>query len=330
VANTQFGDKILRYPEDMIDQSTDYFQIEVLKQKKTSGGFNAISGIQETFAGPFADPNKAIKKSGGIKGLYKGDIGTGSAATAADKYGDLPTSHVMILPIPQNIKDNNGVTWGESKLNDFAAFGLSRIGEAMNAETGMDLLKTIPETFAGAGTKEAAARGTQVLNYGKIVAAAAAANALGANVTVGGLLSRASGQIINQNLEMVFSGVKVRSFNFAWDLVPRSKSESIMVEKIIKVLKMTSAAKMDKDNLGFLNAPDVYRIKYMKGGKPHPFLNRFKTCALQNIAMNYTGSGTYATYREGTPVHMKIDLSFTELNPIYAEDQKEITSGVGY
>ena len=163
-----------------------------------------------------------------------------------------------------------------------------------------------------------------------MVAAAGAANALGANVTVGGLLSRASGQVINQNLEMVFSGVTVRTFNFGWDFVPRDKDESNHVMKIIKVLKTASAAKLRKDAMGFLNSPDIFRIKYMKGGQAHPFLNRFKTCALKNMSMSYTGSGTYATYRDGTPVHMKMDLSFTELNPIYAEDQESVTTGVGY
>ena len=43
----------------------------------------------------------------------------------------------------------------------------------------------------------------------------------------------------------------------------------------------------------------------------------------------YTGGGTYATYEDGTPVHMKMDLSFTELNPIYAEDHDNV-GGVGY
>ena len=84
---------------------------------------------------------------------------------------------------------------------------------------------------------------------------------------------------------------------------------------------------MDPDNLGFLNAPEIFRIKYMKGGQPHPFLNRFKTCALANINVNYTGSGTYATYPDGTPVHMKMDLTFKELSPVYAEDHEKVDDG---
>ena len=68
----------------------------------------------------------------------------------------------------------------------------------------------------------------------------------------------------------------------------------------------------------------------MKGGKAHPFLNRFKSCALESINVNYTGSGTYATYPDGTPVHMKMDLTFKELNPIYAEDHEKVADGGFY
>ena len=332
---TSFGDKLLRYPTDMVDQHTDYFQIEVLKQKKSLGGLAALDGFgtKETVSKDPNDATKSITKketTGGLTGLFKGDLDTGAAMQASDRYKDLPTSHVILLPIPQNIKDSNGVSWGESKLNDFAAWGLSKIGEAMNTNTGMELLKSPGKVFTELKNAGPTSRGAQVLNYGKMVAAASAANALGANVTIGGLLSRASGQIINQNLEMVFSGVTIRTFNFGWDLVPRDKDESNHVLKIIKILKRASAAKMRKDNTGFLNAPDLFRIKYMKGGGAHPFLNRFKTCVLKNMGMSYTGSGTYATYRDGTPVHMKMDLTFQELNPIYAEDHDKVDKGVGY
>ena len=54
--------------------------------------------------------------------------------------------------------------------------------------------------------------------------------------------------------------------------------------------------------------------------------------ALLNMAVNYAGAGTYATYDDATPVHMKLDLSFQELNPVYSEDYEteEGKEGVGF
>ena len=75
----------------------------------------------------------------------------------------------------------------------------------------------------------------------------------------------------------------------------------------------------------------------MSGGKSHPFLNQFKICALTNMSVNYTGSGTYATYSDATPVHMVMTLAFQELTPIYNEDYvnkdgefKPTLTGTGY
>tara|TARA_B100001250_G_scaffold227842_1_gene195560 strand:- start:1280 stop:2287 length:1008 start_codon:yes stop_codon:yes gene_type:complete len=329
--------KVLRYPEDLIDHTTDYFQIEVLKNPKKIAGFDDITDIKtstKTVSVPGAegeDPTtKEVKTyKGGMTGLFKGGLDSGAIVQASDKYQNLPVKQVIILPIPQNIKDNNGATWGESKLNDFAAWGLGKMGEAM-AGTGREAIDVFGDVIQEAGKAAKGSRGSQVFGYTKMVAAASALNSLGGNVSASSLLSRASGQIVNQNVEMVFSGVTVRSFNFSWDLVPRSKDESMVLERIIKTLKQSSAAKMDNKGIGFLNAPDIFRLNYMQGGKKHPFLHRFKTCAMKNIAMNYTASGTYATYNEGTPVHMKMDLAFTEFNPIYAEDHDKVDSGVGY
>ena len=67
----------------------------------------------------------------------------------------------------------------------------------------------------------------------------------------------------------------------------------------------------------------------MSGGRPHPFLNQFKICALNAMSVNYTGSGTYATYSDATPVHMVMTLTFQELTPIYREDYIEAGSRTG-
>ena len=293
---------LMRYPSDIIDASTDYFKIEILKNIKTGKlGTETLS-----------------------------QLGTGSnrAAQISDQYTDKPASKTIILPIPGNIQDNNGAQWGENKLNDFSAAITKGIGNMINSDTVGDALKS-PVKDVQSLFKDQGSAGSDVANYAKMVAATTAANALGANVTLGGLLSRSSGQVVNQNLEMVFNGVTIRSFNFGFDLTPRSKSEAGIVKSIIKTLKVHSAAKLNNDGMGFLNAPDIFRIGYFKGGKAHPFLNRFKTSALTNMTVNYTGSGTYATYEDGTPVHMKLDLSFKELNPIYREDHEKVDS-VGY
>ena len=123
-------------------------------------------------------------------------------------------------------------------------------------------------------------------------------------------------------------------------MIPRFQKESTEVKNIIRLFKQSMAPKKNNNVSGgldntsgvFIKSPDVYRLRYMNGGGIHPFLNRFKICALTNMNVDYTGAGTYATYSDATPVHMKVSLTFNELTPIYAEDYDEGqgTGGVGY
>ena len=142
------------------------------------------------------------------------------------------------------------------------------------------------------------------------------------------MISRATGQILNPNLELLFSGVNLRSFSFTFDFAPRSYSEGQMVLKIIRAFKRSIVPVSGSGIL--VQAPSVFQLQYKQGQKPHPFLHSFKPCALVNMDVNYTGSNTYATYADGTPVHMQLGLQFKELNPIYGEDYDQIDNGVGY
>ena len=99
---------------------------------------------------------------------------------------------------------------------------------------------------------------------------------------------------------------------------------------------MSMAPKAGEFNGGaqgiFLKSPDLFQLKYLHDGEDHPFLNSFKLCALTGMQVNYTNAGTYASYGDGTPVNIRMNLNFKEINPIYHEDYSsdEAGSGVGF
>ena len=70
----------------------------------------------------------------------------------------------------------------------------------------------------------------------------------------------------------------------------------------------------------FIKSPDLFQLQYLRDGKDHPFLNNFKLCALTGMNINYTNAGTYTSYSDGTPVNIRMDVTFKEINPVYAED----------
>ena len=159
-----------------------------------------------------------------------------------------------------------------------------------------------------------------------------AIGALGGNVTANSLIARGSGAILNPNLESLFQGVKLRQFPFTFEFFPRNNREGVEVKNIIRVLKRSMAARNNKKaGKGvFIKQPDIFQLQYLKGGKEHPFLNKFLPTHLTDLKINYAQSGTYSSFWDGTPSHMTVSCAFQEVNPVYQEDYDEAGQGVGY
>jgi len=255
------------------------------------------------------------------------------------------TKFYVELPIPNQLSDTQGVEYAQSKMNaaEMVAFDQA---QALMEDPGA-ALKDVQEAANAARIGYLNAQdfgdgnGNSVAGVVRAALAGTALNAFGSNFTTNSLISRATGQILNSNKELLFEGVSLRSFNFEFTFAPRSKDESVRVMKIIRSLKAAMAPKAGKDYVPgsdgfrgtgglFLNAPDVFLIKYLKAGKEHPFLHKFKPCALTSLRVNYTGSNVYSSYEDGTPTIIKMQMVFNEMNPIYSEDYEDAGEGVGY
>tara|TARA_R100000005_G_scaffold19488_1_gene8291 strand:+ start:195 stop:1181 length:987 start_codon:yes stop_codon:yes gene_type:complete len=234
----------------------------------------------------------------------------------------------ILLPIPQSIQDSNGVRWGEDQLNPLAAAGLRAVNDTITAEN----ITTAADKARNSISESAKAIGNTGRNLTNLFFGSQIVNALGGNTSFQGLVSRTTGQVLNPNLELLFNGVTLRSFSFDFDLVPRDERESKEIRRIIRTLKQNMSAKGGSSgdyNKGlFIKSPNIFQLVYSTGNETHSYLNRFKPMALKNMSVNYTGSGTYATYTNTSPVHYKLNLQFQEIDPIYAEDYN-IILGVG-
>ncbi len=246
------------------------------------------------------------------------------------------------LPAPQEINDSNTITWGEDTLNALEIAGL---------EVGSRILKE-----GGGAALGRAREGIQALNAGVKLGnldgdvqrainasiSGAALGTLGSNVSQRSIISRGTGQILNSNTELLFQGVNLRTFPFTVTFTPRDKKEAEVVKAIIRNFKQAMAPTAGDFNGSsatgiFLKAPKVFDLRYMhydtNGRKvDHPFLNKFKICALTGMSVNYTNAGTYSSYNDGTPVAIRMNMTFKEINPIYSEDYTtpEGRGGVGY
>ena len=299
------GAKILRYPFTKLDESDDYLKIEIFE---------------------FTPPG--LEFAGG-KGSLRLRTSDEAQATGQD---DIKAT--IILPIPEGVADTNSASWEAGGLNPIAqgvavaanAFlsGAENADISESLQRGKGALDQIKNSILKVG-------GQAAQNLVSGYAAGLAANALTGS-SVGAVVGRSNGIALNPNQQLLFNSTVGRTFQFGWDIVPRSKKEADVVKEIIRELKINMAPTRDTDNTVsgvFLKSPKVFKLQYMSGSKSHPFLNRFKTMALTGMAVNYTGSNTYATYDDGTPVHMQLTLGFAELTAIYSGDYKGV-GGVGY
>ena len=237
------------------------------------------------------------------------------------------------LPIPQEVNDSNIVTWGDDTMNIFQLAGVA--AETAVMDNPNKVFQNVLDVLQGDIQIDGLSPDLQ-----KAIRAGfsgAAINALGGNVNRAGLIARATGQVLNSNLELLFGGVNLRTFPFSITFTPRYYEEMLEVKKIIRQFKMAMAAKAGQMNGGsasgiFLQSPDVFSLRYMHNGQDHPFLNSFKMCALTGMNVNYTNAGAYASYEDGTPVSIRMNLTFKELNPIYSEDYDGMgdDQGVGF
>ena len=143
------------------------------------------------------------------------------------------------------------------------------------------------------------------------------------------LLSRASGQIVNPNLELLFNGPQLRPFNFTFKLAARSDGEGQTILKILRFFKRGMSPIRSESNL-FLKSPNTFTIQYMKGSKDNPNIGKIKECALQSVTTSYTPEGQYATFSDGVMVSYSLQLTFSELEPIFTKDYEDSPDGIGY
>ena len=313
----------------------DRLLIKCFKYKPSQTRFGPATGVEVTKNEEGTD-TPVVNEKGNVN-LGQSGFNLVNEGGRADKSQNI---YYISLPIPQEINDSNTLTWGDDSMNIFQLAGLAFArgllsdtrqnakGEDVTMDFGQAVSYYSGQALTGLGGIDPKTQQALVTAIsGKAI------NAIGGSLNINSAIARSEGLALNNNLELLFSGVNLRTFPFNVTFTPRSQKEAQVVLEIIRALKSSMAAKKNAEQGQggiFLRAPDVFTLRYLHNGKDHPFLNRIKDCALTGLNVNYTGAGTYATYHDGAPVSMSMSMTFKELNPVYHEDYTDDIGGVGY
>ena len=322
-ANNGLGDifklhPVLKYPADAAfgTGGQDYMRFETFKyQPPNTDAFtrksntNRKSQILETIKGESIPRNSNL-----------GDYG-----------------NTIKLPIPNDLRVSNGVEWGGGKANavEMAAFQdtTNTIGNVANGGFGrmldgvgnigklIDVVGKLDNNDQAGGTALTAMLAKMMLS------------AVNINVDTNQFVARSLGIAINPNLELLFSSPKLRNFTFRFDFAPNDDEDAQVSRHIMRVFRQGMqptgyGGRRENNVIGssniFIGAPRVFRIGYFNGTSRIRGLPIHKICALTQVSTNFTPENVYQSYADSravsNPVRSTMELAFTELTPIFAED----------
>lgn len=136
----------------------------------------------------------------------------------------------------------------------------------------------------------------------------------------------AVGYAFNPQLQVLFSNIGFRTFQFDFILTPKNDKESAEIQNIIRTFKKAAApefqAGLITDSL-FMKVPDAFKIKFLYKGQENLNVNRIGDCVLESIDVDYSPNG-WSTFKDGSAVQTRLTLQFKE---IFIIDKNRINEG---
>lgn len=270
---------------------------------------------------PPANPEQIVKGGGRVQyPLTMTDAQDKIRFTAVEIVPGEKSTYVqkdtsIYIAVQAPIQDTNTVKWGESTQNAVEEGTLELARNVVNAD------------------KSALAKlGQQAAEMFKESNAEFAEYSLGMGVGIPDAFSRATKKVLNPNLELLFQGPQLRSFQMSFKMSARDEAEAAVVKGIIRYFKYHMSVRKDGTGV-FLKSPHVFTIQYLKGVDIHQSIGlispkisgKTRAAALLSCNVDYTPLGTYATYddREATMVSYTINLQFQEIEVVYNTDYLE-------
>ena len=132
------------------------------------------------------------------------------------------------------------------------------------------------------------------------------------------------GKVFSNRMEVAFTGLEKRKFNYTFKMTPRSEEEAEEIRAIIFAFKANMLPELDGDyeKGRRMIVPNTFDIKYMYQGDENQYLNKISTCVLENLTVKYGGEQfqAFKGNNEGAPmVETEISLQFKEMETITRE-----------
>ena len=270
-----------------------------------TGGYNAAkNGIVRTYDWFTGEANnaqantKAIKSAGSSIYNQLEDWAKSLGTLVKRKY-----TGSICLYMPTDIQINDQMVYNEDsrKMGAFVETFFDNKDELFNATT------LTSQTALTAGGY----LGGMVPGVNGIFSALAGA---GLAQVVGNEIQRGSGKIANPNEILMYQSTAMRTFSFAWTILPDSLNESKQAAGLIKMFRKSAHAR--KDNLMIITVPDHVIVSF-HGAKD---MIQLPPCVIESVNVTYNPNSSSFFKENNAPVEIGLSIALKEMAPIYAGD----------
>lgn len=194
------------------------------------------------------------------------------------------------LFMPQGVASADGASYGSTNLG---LAGAAKAASGSDEITGSDVIGQVTKAAKGLG---------------------------GITGASGQIAELESGVIVNPYTTMTFDGTVLRSFAFAFKLVPESAAESVTARDIENIFRKYL---YPKDlGAGSLEYPPTWKVKFMNGESVNKYMPRIIDTYLINMTATYnsTGNSFHKNSDGAAPVEIDVALTFQEVRAITRDD----------
>jgi hypothetical protein len=317
-----------RYPDNIGSEVYPHhvnFYINInSKSKLAKAGQGSTAQGETTDLTTTDNATRKSQQGSKVGDIVNSDKGLGAIVPAkfTASYKRLKTA--ITLPLPSDISAEYSAEYGIISSGGIVGSIMHALASGKNlAEAGSQAMSDIIQTVPGHALKAAAtAVGGAAGGVLGGAAGAGAGAAIGASAVdaknFNALVNKASGVAINERLEQTFKQVNFRHFAFNYVFAPRTEKESKEINEIIKMFKYHMHPEVG-DGGAFLIMPDEFDIEFRFGSGVNSYIHQVQTCALTNVSVSNSPTGSFASFRDGAPVMIVLQLRFVETTPLVRE-----------
>jgi hypothetical protein len=355
VGSSGYSYEILRYPYDLGNSDTQHYVMFYINLPQTSkydvsetvGANMSASSANYDLVHNLTQSNGGLisGKSAAAATLAQGAVATiqGTLAAAGGKpqsqsagaqtielgVAAAIATQINLKPKLNRIKSAIAIYMPDTIISDFrhdyqtvsVTEALGKVGNmAAMAAGGANVISAGIEKLSGGNANFGDAVKKSPSSMEALGQVANMTGAVGAGFT--DLAVKSAGFAVNPQVELLYKGTDNRSFVFEFKFQPRSKAEALAIRKIIYTFRRFAAPELAADSMTngrYFIPPGQFDIKFKFNNTDNTNLFNISTCVLTGISTNYSSAGQFATFDDGMPVEISLQLQFKEADIIYRD-----------